>query len=226
MQHQEQKMHAPTTGKPFVAHPLAPEPRSAKHIWMTVGGIAVVLIALSTWAVVHFRGPAEPRLNDSTLVIAKFVNSSSFDSLSYDKQRQFYKVMDDRGKELDKEFRDKHITEPEYRTAIEAAWLGKHINHVEHYFSLPPGQERTQFVEKLVAKKIKKDTKDKNAPKDEDIDLKVDETAAEFKVEGWPTMVREQWKQFHTAYHEQKKAEEKAAAKELDKAKGSTKPVS
>jgi hypothetical protein len=221
MLEQDQKMHQTTSGKPFVAHPIPPAPPKQKRTWMYITGAAVLVIALGAWAIVHFSGPAEPRLNESTVTLVKFLTSGKFEGLGYDKQRQYYKVFDDRSKELDKELKDNHITESEYRAAIEAAWLGKHINHVEKYYSLPQGEQRTEFVNKLVAKKLKKDAKEKSTAKptdEQDFDTKVDETAAEFKVESWPTVVREQWKTFHQSYHDQKKAAEKAE-------KSATKPA-
>ena len=53
--------------------------------------------------------------------------------------------MDDRDEELDEAFTPKRLSESEYRTGLEAAWLGKHINRVEKYFSLPPGQATGQL---------------------------------------------------------------------------------
>ena len=117
--------------------------------------------------------------------------------------RQFYKVLDDREDEVDQLFEQKRLTESEYRAALEAGWLGKHINRVEKYFALPPGKARDDYIDKLLDKKEQKKKNAKSAD-----NIKVDETAAELKVESWPPAIREQWKVFHTNYSREKKARE------------------
>jgi hypothetical protein len=146
-------------------------------------------------------------------VLAKFVSSKDFERLPFEKQRLYYKVLDDRGNELDDAFKQGRVTEGEYRNALEAAWLGKHLNHVEKYFSLAPGSARANYIDQLVTKKVKKDAKN---GKDENVDPddpRVDETAAELRTELWPSNVRTQWEQFHNVYHQEKKLREKAATR-------------
>jgi hypothetical protein len=208
-------MSTQTPDKPFVAHPLPPKPEEPRRAWMLISIAAVAMIVgLSLFLLFRSRSIDEPRLNESTVTLAKFVASRQFDGLPYDKQRQFYKVLEDRGKELDVEYANKRITEAAYRTALEAAWLGKHINQVEKYFQLPPGQQRSQYIDKLVTKKLKpkKEKTAKEIQEDED-EIKADETAAELRVESWPPAVRLQWQQFHSIYREEKKQREKAATK-------------
>lgn len=155
-------------------------------------------------------GSAEPRLNERTEVLAKFVSSRAFDRLPYEKQRQYYKVLDDRDKQIDQAFNNGQLSESQYRTALEAAWLGKHINRVEKYMSLPPGNARAQYINQLLDKKAKKDSRQSNQD-DSNNRISVDETAAELRVESWPAEVRAQWKLFHDAYRQEKKLRERAA---------------
>lgn len=168
------------------------------------GSIGVVVIAAVMWAIVRMVGSDAPRLNDNAVVLTKYIRSGKFEALPFEEQRQFYKVMDDRDAELDQAYSDKRLTESEYRTGLEAAWLGKHINRVEKYFSLPAGQARVAYIDKLVDKKERKKAK----PQDPN-DIDPDETAANMKVEKWPQAIRTQWDLFHRAYREQKKAREK-----------------
>jgi hypothetical protein len=184
--------------------------RSRRTTWVAI--VVCVVVLASIWLVIRIRAIDEPRLNADTASIARFVHGSGFNALPFDKQRQFYKVLDDRGKELDEDFKTGRIPEIEYRSAIEGAWLGKHINQVEKYFSLPPGQERTNYIDQLVTKKLKPKDGKKVASDKDAIDIKADETAAEMRVESWPLAAREQWKQFHTAYRNEKKSREKASA--------------
>src|SRR5947207_1761621 len=90
------------------------------------GGVAavVLVLALVAWLIVHSMGSAEPRLNEPTPVLAKFVASEQFDAMPYDKQRLYYKMLDDRGKEIDQAHSNKQLTDSEYRSALDAAWLG------------------------------------------------------------------------------------------------------
>jgi hypothetical protein len=189
--------------------PVAPNPNRK---WIFAGVVAV-LIAGSVAAVAMLGKDEAPRLNDNTVALSKFVYSQSFDTLPFDQQRQYYKVMDDRDEQdqIKDAYEAKQINESEYRAALEAAWLGKHINRTEKYFALPAGQQRTAYINQLLDKKDKKDAKKKpgsagggGTSDQEDIDA--DETAAELKVEKWPANVRTQWNQFHEAYRAQRKA--------------------
>ena len=200
-----------TISKPPASAKAAPG--KPQRMWIGIAA-GVAILGLIMWGIVAVVGGGEPRLNENSVVLTKFIRSSGFDDLPYEKQRQFYKVLDDRKDEIDQLYKDRRLSEAEYRTALEAAWLGKHINRVEKYFALPPGNGRDAYIDKLLDKKAKKDSDDEG---DEPGKIKADETAAELKVEAWPPAVREQWKLFHTTYSREKKAREAAAS--------STKPV-
>lgn len=175
---------------------IAPKSRA---VWIVGVAMAAVAVGVITWIAFSAAGSGEPRLNESTEVLARFVTSPTFDALPYEKQRQYYKVFDDRDKQVDQAFHDRRLTEPQYRAALEAAWLGKHINRVEKYFSLPPGQPRTDYIAGLLAKKNKK-------PGHDDHDnIEADESSAELRVDRWPQPLRDQWNQFHTVYKKEKK---------------------
>jgi hypothetical protein len=174
--------------------------------WLIIGTICFVALAAGIWATAAILSDDTPRLNDNAVVLTKFIGSRQFEELPFDQQRQFYKVLDDRDEELDHAYASKRLTESEYRTGLEAAWLGKHINRVEKYYSLPPGQARTSYVAKLLEKKERKKAKAKDNP--DGIDA--DETAAELRVEKWPSAVRTQWQTFHDIYRAQRKSLEES----------------
>jgi len=194
-----------TTARTTPPPPNAPAPGSAlaarnrRRIWIGLAA-AIILLGAAIWILTSMLSNGEPRLNDNSVVLTKFVNSKAFDALPFEKQRQFYKVLDDRNDEIDQLYSAGRLTEQEYRTALEAGWLGKHINHVEKYFALPPGRGRDEYIDKLLDKKARK------APSGKAGAIKPDETAAEMKVDAWPPAVREQWKTFHTIYSKEKKA--------------------
>src|SRR5438105_7202100 len=145
---------------------VVPVKSSTSRRWMVVAA-AFVVVAATVGIVIASRGGAEPRLNEGTTVLAKFVSTKDFDRLPFEKQRLYYKVLDDRGKELDDAFKQGRLTEAEYRNALEAAWLGKHLNRVEKYFALAPGSARANYINQLVTKKVKKDAKDAKPEKEE-----------------------------------------------------------
>jgi hypothetical protein len=185
-----------------------PAPGRRRRVF-AIAAACVVALVLCIVVIAAVRGEAVPRLNENAVVLTKFITSGRFEQLPFEQQRQFYKVLDDRDAELDQAYTGKRLTESEYRDGLEAAWLGKHINRVEKYFGLPPGQARTTYLGKLVDKKERKKAKSAGSKSPEDIDA--DETAAELKVEKWPEPIRTQWKNFHDAYRAHKKAVEKAA---------------
>lgn len=180
--------------------------KSSRRHWLLIA-IGVVILGGAIWGVASLLGANIPRLNDNAVVLTKFMRSSHFEALPFEQQRQYYKVLDDRDAELDQAYHDKRLSESEYRSGLEAAWLGKHINRVEKYFSLPPGQGRVAYLQKLVEKKERKKSKPASGQKEID----ADETAAELLVEKWPASVKSQWEQFHNAYRDHKKAYESVA---------------
>jgi hypothetical protein len=193
---------------PSQAQGAAPSPRR-RRAGLIAGLVGAVMLAALIWvAAAIILGNDVPRLNENAVVLAKFVRSGRFDALPFEQQRQFYKVLDDREDELDQAFADRRLNESEYRAGLEAAWLGKHINRVEKYFALPPGQGRVNYITKLLDKKERKRAA---AAGKEDDDIDADETAAELRVEKWPSDIRTQWDVFHTAYRQQKKARTKVA---------------
>ena len=181
-------------------------PAARNRRWLLIGIIGVVGSVLGIWATAALVRDDIPRLNDNAVVLTKFIDSESFEQLPFDQQRQYYKVLDDRDDELDAAYATRNLAESEYRVGLEAAWLGKHINRVEKYFSLPPGQGRTNYIAKLLDKKEKKKGKAKINPNNSPGDIDADETAAELRVERWPPAVRKQWETFHEAYRAQRKA--------------------
>src|SRR5262245_15167765 len=120
--------------------------RSPPRMWLIVTGVIVVVVLGVVLLVVKSMGVSEPRLNEPTHVLAKFVSTRTFDNLPFDKQRLYYKMLDDRGnKEIDHAFKSGQISESEYRTALDAAWLGKHVNRVEKYQTMG-STARTQYI--------------------------------------------------------------------------------
>jgi hypothetical protein len=154
-----------------------------------------------------------PRLDASTVELAKFAITSEFDKLPFESQRQYMKVLEKReeDKELEKVWKDKKITDTEYKASMNVAWLAKHLSRVDKYFSFRPGQERIDYLNKLLDKQEKDKTKPKK-PGDTSDDEVVhrDKTVAKMRTDTWPPEIRDQWKQFNKILKDQEKAREKA----------------
>src|SRR5688572_24248851 len=103
--------------QPSLKHPaIAAHASRSRAGWIVAGVVAAIAVVAAIWMTLG-AGDAEPRLTDSTDTLVRFVNSSAFDALPYDKQRQFYKVFDDREKQIDQAFRERKMTEAQYRAA-------------------------------------------------------------------------------------------------------------
>jgi len=194
--------------------PATKEQRSKKKLLIGIGAVVMLALVSGIWAIVARMEPDIPRLNEKTAVLAKFVNTKQFDSLPFEQQRQYMKVLDQREQDLSNVFEQHQITESEFRNALEQGWLGKHLARAENFRSLAPGAPRNDFLKKLLDKKTEKIQKPDKARKHPHVaiasGIKVDEAAAEVRTESWPPDVRAQWMIFHNAYHDAKKAREQA----------------
>jgi hypothetical protein len=169
------------------------------------GALALLLIvALIAWAV--SGGP--PRLNDPTVLIARFVGTGQFSRLPFDSQRQYMEVLDDREDETKAAFNEGKLTEGEYRTALKWAWMGEHLSRIQKYYALPPGQQRADFIERALNKKEKKKV-NSSTPADK---IKRDQSTEAAMIDALPPDVRSQWDSYQKAYRAARDAREKAAA--------------
>src|SRR3954463_7283951 len=145
-------------------------PITKKQILILAGvaaGIAVIVAAWFAWK--KFQ-PQVPRMDAPTPVIAKYVMSEHFASQPFDMQVQFMKLLEQRnerdkadpnkGKELDKAFESGQISETEYRTALQMAWFGKHLNRVDKWAS-QGGPQKQAYLDDLIVKKLNEDEQEK-----------------------------------------------------------------
>src|SRR3954452_9746726 len=92
-----------STTKPHVtASTHVADMRGGGMRWaMGIGGAILVIVVITIFAMKSSSATIEPRLNDSTPVLAKFVMTKEFETMPFEKRRLYYKVLDDRGKEID-----------------------------------------------------------------------------------------------------------------------------
>jgi hypothetical protein len=178
---------------------------SGSIMWIAIA-VAVLLIA-GVWFIAR---DSTPRLNGPTVEIAKFVGTSGFKSLPFEQQRQYLQIVDDREDEIRSLYNENKLKESELRTALQWGWLGKQLGRVQKYFSLPPGQQRVDYIEKLVDKKEKPKKPGSNStPADK---IKRDESTEDQLVASLPPDVRSQWEIMNKAYREARAAREKKTA--------------
>lgn len=191
-------------------------------IGVSVGIVVIGAIAAMLWSK---NSDAIPRLNADTVTLAKFASTDLYAKLPFDKQRLYMKVLEDRddNNELKKAFAAGRLSESEYRTALQEAWLGQQLKRSERFTSLPPAA-RAMYIADLVNKKAKDKAKEnkssgsssKRDPADE---VKRDDTMEQMRIASWPTEVRMQWEEYRRVYEDQKNAREKAAAAAAEKTK-------
>ncbi len=199
--------------------------------WLTsrtgiIAAVACVLVAVVALAVWAMREINLPRLNDSTVDLAKFVSGDQYRKLSYEKQEQYMKVLEERedNGELDKAFEGGRISEAEFRAAQEEAWLGQMIKRSEKYAAIVSESGRAAFLADLLNKKARSDAQERRikAPSSPADDVKRDETSTDLRIESFPPDVKARVDRFRTAYKAEKEAREKAA---LEKAAAQTPPA-
>lgn len=191
-------------------------------------GIALVIGIYFIWKKTR---PQMPRMDDPTPKIVHYTMTSDFEKLPFDMQAQFMKLLETRnekdkgdkdhppdpnkGRELDKAFEARQISETEYRAALQLAWFGKHLNRIDRYFS-NAGPQRVAYLDHLILSKIAEDEQEKihpKPPKENDINGNPSALEEKARIDKWPTEAKDRWDQFERDYSARKKKVEEARAK-------------
>lgn len=209
---------SPKTAPASSAQPPGPAPKYSRRTTLLVGATAAVLVvgSLTLWAMTR---DGQPRLNDDTVSIVKFITTRDYKRLPFSQQTEYMMVLEDRddNDELKDLFNSGRISEGEYRAAMEEAWLGQQYKRSQKFATLAPGVPRAMYLRGLVEKKLQKDArkaaKSGKSKKDEPSDsVKRDESTEEARIAEWPVDARNKWEQYRVAYRAEKEAREKAAA--------------
>ena len=208
----------PTAPQQPVHPKAAPAPDAGKQkpnrLPFALGAVAVAaaLCGVTVWA---FAGDDEPRLNDDTVSIVKFVSGSAYAKLPFARQAEYMKVLEDRddNDELEAAFEAGKLTEAEYRAGLLEAWLGQQVKRSEKFASLPPGPARDRYVRELLDKKDAKKARKAARPQPGggDPEVKRDKALQEIRINAWPADARGRWEQYRRAYDAQKDAREAQA---------------
>jgi hypothetical protein len=199
---------------PATAQPAGKKPNPRRMPALVGAALTMLLVcALTLWAVTR---PEQPRLNDDTVSIVKYVCTDDYAKLSFPRQAEYMKVLEDRddNDELETAFEAGQLTESEYRAALMEAWLGQQVKRSEKYASLPPGAAREKYIRDLLNKKEKKKAAkgNKRQPEGADTEVKRDKAMEDIRINAWPAEARTRWQDYRRAYDAQKEAREAAAA--------------
>jgi hypothetical protein len=159
----------------------------------------------------------QPRLNDDTVSLVKFVAGKDYAKLPFHRQAEYMKVLEDRddNDELETAFKAGNVGEGEYRAALMEAWLGQQLKRSEKFATLAPGAPRDRYIRELLDKKDAKDARKAARGKSADDATKVkrDKAMEDIRINGWPPDARARYEQYRRAYAAQKDGREADAEK-------------
>jgi hypothetical protein len=178
--------------------------------------LALIVAGVGGWFLWKTFHPAPPLPTAPTEQLVAYVGSPKFIEATWDKKPQYLGALDTREEEIEKLYRSGKLSEPQTGMAREAAWLGKYLGRMEKFFSLPPGQQRLDYIEKVVDKidDVDEPPKPKTGP--EDKLPKRDKKWGKTVIASFPPDVQAQWKEFQKAINDEqdrRKKEKKAAQK-------------
>ena len=230
-------------GKSVSGPPAAPpKPDLFSQRNLMLGGSAlaglVLFIALLVWRPWQ---PTPPRLNEQPYKIAQFAATSGMDRLPWSQQREFMEVLDAKDKAVLAAYNEGKLSDQEYRRALQLAWYGKHLDRMDKFFNRPPQLRQWYIDEKVLGKKIKKnsaaqpggkqpdankeDKPKKDKDKSDDTEpLKADEIDRDDSTEAqdikkWPGEVQAKWAEYRRVLAERKEFFKELERQEKEKRK-------
>ena len=194
-------------------------PAKKKPILAIVAVLAVILIVVGAvwgWKLMH---PGPPLPTAPTPKLVAWTVSENMKTTEFSRQKELLGALDSREDEIETMYRSGKLSEPQTAAAREGAWLGKYIGRMEKYVALPPGQQRLDYIKKLVDKIDDVDEPPKTKGPAEEKLPKRDKKWGKNIIATFPPDVQAQWKEFQKAINDEqdrrkkeKKAAEKAAA--------------
>ncbi len=176
---------------------------------MAIGSAALIIIGF-TAAYMLWRHPKPPAGND-LVAACKYVSSVEFLRLAPEQRVSYTSNLREKVDEIQALYKDGKLTEPDYRSAMNAAWVGKQEEHVARYFSLAGGKPRMDYLDHLSRKFFQK----KNAGKGAE-NFKHDSAYEDNYIADWSRDKQRRYQEFRAAYAERRK--------ELEAAGKTTKP--
>ena len=179
---------------------------------LLVGGIGGAALVIAIVLAVIFRPwhTPVPRLNDEPYKLAQLAASSDFNKIPFEQREVYMKMMDHKRDIISQAYASGKITDVEYRKALEAAHLGKHLALMRKFYERAPGPARDAYLDKVLDKRDKKrDTRKHNTDakqEKKEQDLLRDDSDEDIEIGNWPADVQTQWKTYRAALADRKKA--------------------
>jgi len=203
---------------PAAATPAPPEAKK-KPIIAIIAVLALIVASAGAWILWKTLHPGPPLPSAPTDKLVPYVISAKFNEASWENKQLYLGAVEKREEEVEKMYKAGKLTEPEMGMAREAAWLGKYVGRMDKFFSMPPGQQRLDYIKKVVDKIDDVDEPPKTKANPEDKLPKRDKKWGKTVVATFPPDVQAQWKEFQKSINDEqdrrkkeKKAAEKAAA--------------
>jgi hypothetical protein len=183
---------------------------------VAVVAVAALVVGLVGYAIYAYfgrpRSGEPPRLNEPPTKIARFIGTTGFDHLPYDRQRLYMKELGGKKKELEADFHAGKLTRHEWEDTMAILWLGKQFKHIDRYYSL--GElDKKAYLDELINDEIKDAVEDTAKPKSAP---KRDKDKVKTIVDRFPETDRRAYDNFRHVLKEREKErdkEAKAAAK-------------
>ena len=164
---------------------------------------AVVVAIAAAWAAVALHAPASPSVDAAKL--ARVASSAEFTSASPEKQRQWMIAMNDRAEQIADAKRSGLLSEPEFRAAMNLAWMAKQEDHMAKYYRLAVGKDREAYLEKLSKKHFGAKDAAKADPNPADA-FNHDDVWEQSWIAKWTPEKRAQYEAFRKAMEESRTA--------------------
>lgn len=178
---------------------------------LLIGGVggAALIVAIAVLLIFQPWHKAIPRLNDEPARIAQLAASPDFAKMPFSQREVYMKVMDQKKTQIEQAYAAGKLTDDEYRKALEAAHLGRLLDHMKKYYARPPGRARDAYLDKVIDKKEKKVQSLKKNPaalKDKKAEaVPRDDSEEDVEINSWPADVRAQFAQFRQILNDRKK---------------------
>src|SRR6476646_10171642 len=142
-------------------------PITKKQILILCGIAGGIALIVGLWFLWQKTRPQMPRLSAPTPVLARYVNTEDFEKLPFDMRLELMRQLETRNekdkREMHKAYAEGHLSESDYRGALQMAWFGKHLTRVYKYAS-QNGQQKQGYLDELILKSIKDKELDKKKP--------------------------------------------------------------
>lgn len=169
--------------------------RRKLRVWLIAGAGAATVGAVLTCALLWNHVPAPA---DDTTSVAKFVRTAQFENLPEEQKRPYLDALRTSKAQLAAAHDAGKISDEEYETALQNAWVGRLEKQMDDYFALTDEGKRTRYLDKIINQREAPHTTQGGGKKGHSQMLRERMTA-------WPPEMRTRWNQFRRAVQERRR---------------------